>query len=160
MIQVTFTFNTIAEAAVALASLSGPTTLRASAAEQAKNVDQMRDTVDPTVTGKSTTAPTAPAPARGPRTAAAAAAGAPEKTGAASSPSAANAAAAPPASTAAGEGFDYEVLRQAVFTLAKKSRDAAVEVASSFGVKTMKELPADRWAEAFAAVNAKLEELQ
>lgn len=55
---------------------------------------------------------------------------------------------------------EYPVLQKAVFTLAGKSRDAARAVAQSFGVKTFKELTADKWADALAAVNAKLAELE
>ena len=54
---------------------------------------------------------------------------------------------------------DYPTLQKAVFTLAIKSREAAGEVAASFGVKTFKELDPSKWAEALAAVNAKLESL-
>jgi hypothetical protein len=54
---------------------------------------------------------------------------------------------------------EYPVLQKAVFTLAGKSRDAAAAVAASMGVKTFKELPADKWADALAAVNAKIAEL-
>lgn len=59
-----------------------------------------------------------------------------------------------PAATA----VEYSVLQKAVFTLAGKSREAAAAVAASFGVKTFKELDAARWAEALAAVNAKIAE--
>lgn len=62
----------------------------------------------------------------------------------------------PKAETAAVE---YPVLQKAVFTLAGKSREAAAEVAASFGVKTFKELAADKWADALAAVQAKIAEL-
>ena len=55
---------------------------------------------------------------------------------------------------------DYPTLQKAVFTLAAKSRDAAAAVAKSFGVRTFKELPADKWADALIAVNAKLAELE
>lgn len=55
---------------------------------------------------------------------------------------------------------EYPVLQKAVFTLAGKSRDAASAVAQSFGVKTFKDLTADKWADALAAVNAKLAELE
>lgn len=55
---------------------------------------------------------------------------------------------------------EYPVLQKAVFALAGKSREAAASVASSFGVKTFKELPAEKWADALAAVNAKLAELE
>lgn len=54
---------------------------------------------------------------------------------------------------------EYPVLQKAVFTLAGKSRDAAAEVAASMGVKTFKELPAEKWGDALAAVNAKIAEL-
>ncbi len=57
------------------------------------------------------------------------------------------------------EAIKYEVLQKAVFTLAGKSRDAASAVAAGFGVKTFKELDQSKWAEALAAVNAKIEEL-
>lgn len=70
---------------------------------------------------------------------------------------------APAAQTAssseASPSVDYPVLQKAVFALAGKSRDAAAAVAAGFGVKTFKELPADQWAAALAAVNAKLAEL-
>lgn len=72
--------------------------------------------------------------------------------------------AAAPASTASSEkasaSLDYATLQKAVFTLANTSREAAGEVAASFGVKTFKELDASKWGEALAAVNAKLESLQ
>lgn len=55
---------------------------------------------------------------------------------------------------------EYAVLQKAVFALAAKSRDAAAAVAQSFGVRTFKELPADKWADALAAVTAKLAEIE
>ena len=71
---------------------------------------------------------------------------------------------APAAQTAssseASPSVDYPVLQKAVFALAGKSRDAAAAVAAGFNVKTFKELPADQWADALAAVNAKLAELE
>lgn len=63
----------------------------------------------------------------------------------------------PPA--AAPSAVEYPVLQKAVFALAGKSREAAAGVAASFGVKTFKELDASRWAEALAAVTAKLAEV-
>ena len=51
---------------------------------------------------------------------------------------------------------DYPTLQKAVFALAGKSRESAAAVAASMGVKTFKELPEARWAEALAAVNAAL----
>lgn len=118
----------------------------------------------------------APAPAAGQPTAKAAA---PKKT-AGESPLAVPAAAVPaPASTAVAEGnvaaapsapeapaaqpassVEYPVLQKAVFALAGKSREAAAAVASSFGVKTFKELDAGQWGKALAAVNDKLAELE
>lgn len=71
--------------------------------------------------------------------------------------------AAPAASTASSDApapsVDYPTLQKAVFTLAGKSREAASAVAQSFGVKTFKELDASKWADALAAVNAKIAEL-
>lgn len=109
---------------------------------------------------------------------------APKKTAAAKPPAAASVAAESQASTAATEGneaaatptaaapsttastassstpVEYPVLQKAVFALAGKSREAAASVAAGFGVKTFKELPAEQWADALAAVNAKLAELE
>jgi hypothetical protein len=51
---------------------------------------------------------------------------------------------------------DYPTLQKAVFALAGKSRDAAAAVAASFSVKTFKELPEAKWADALAAVNVAL----
>lgn len=51
---------------------------------------------------------------------------------------------------------DYSTLQKAVFTLAGKSREAAAAVAQSFGVKTFKDLPADKWADALEAVQERL----
>lgn len=124
----------------------------------------------------------APAPAPGPNTAKAAA---PKKTAAESTPAAQSAQAPSQASTAAtasqetaSEGnaaaapsapeapaaqpassVEYPVLQKAVFALAGKSREAAAAVAASFGVKTFKELPQDKWTAALAAVQAKTAEL-
>lgn len=63
-----------------------------------------------------------------------------------------------PAETA--PSVDYLTLQKAVFALAAKSREAAAAVAQSFGVKTFKELPAGLWGAAYAAVTAKLAELE
>ena len=51
---------------------------------------------------------------------------------------------------------DYPTLQKAVFALAGKSRESAAAVAASFGVKTFKELPESKWADALAAVNTAL----
>jgi hypothetical protein len=53
-------------------------------------------------------------------------------------------------------GIDYPTLQKAVFALAAKSRDAAAAVAAHFGVKTFKELPADKWASALEAVQERI----
>ena len=118
----------------------------------------------------------APAPVAASGKATAKGGAAPGKTAAEKAPAAESVAAEPPASTAAASSpapapapaptaepaasVDYPTLQKAVFTLAGKSREAAAAVAQSFGVKTFKDLPADKWAAAFAAVNAKLAELE
>ena len=65
-----------------------------------------------------------------------------------------------PASTASSSepaaSVDYPTLQKAVFALAGKSREKAAEVAASMGVKTFKELPESKWADALVAVNAAL----
>lgn len=65
-----------------------------------------------------------------------------------------------PASTASSSepaaSVDYPTLQKAVFALAGKSRESAAAVAASMGVKTFKELPEAKWAEALAAVNVAL----
>lgn len=68
----------------------------------------------------------------------------------------------PPASSAtpSGAAVEYADLQKAVFALARNSTTSAAAVATSLGVKTFKELPQERWAEALAAVNAKLAELK
>lgn len=53
---------------------------------------------------------------------------------------------------------DYPTLQKAVFALAGKSRESAAAVAASLGVKTFKELPEGKWADALAAVNTALAE--
>lgn len=99
----------------------------------------------------------APAAASGKATAKGGAA--PGKTAAEKTQAAESVETAPPASTAAADKVDYPTLQKAVFTLAGKSRDAAAALAASFGVKTFKELPESKWAEALAAVQAKTAEL-
>ena len=54
------------------------------------------------------------------------------------------------------DSVDYPTLQKAVFALAGKSRDAAAAVAASFSVKTFKDLPEAKWADALVAVNAAL----
>jgi hypothetical protein len=101
-----------------------------------------------------------PASATSPTTSSAAASGANEGNGAAE-PSAQEATAAQTASSGEpSKSVEYPVLQKAVFALAGKSREAAAAVAASMGVKTFKELPADKWGEALVAVNDKLAELE
>lgn len=55
---------------------------------------------------------------------------------------------------------DYPTLQKAVFALAALNREAVVATASSFGVKTFKELDQSKWAAALEAVQAKVAELK
>ena len=64
-----------------------------------------------------------------------------------------------PAAAPAASDVDYPTLQKAVFGLAGLSREAAGACAASLGVKTFKELPAERWAEALAAVKKATDEL-
>lgn len=112
----------------------------------------------------------APAPAAVSGKATAKGGAAPGKTAAEKVHAAESVAAEPPASTAADSSpaparapaptIEYTVLQKAVFTLAGKSREAAAAVTARFGVKTFKDLPSDKWADALAVVNAKLAELE
>lgn len=70
------------------------------------------------------------------------------------------AAPAEPEPAPVASSVDYPTLQKAVFALAGKSREAAAAVVQSFGVKTFKELPQDKWAEALGAVTEKLAELE
>lgn len=65
---------------------------------------------------------------------------------------------APPAQAASS--IDYATLQKAVFKLAGLSREETMALAKSFGVGTFKELPAEKWADALAAVEAKIKELE
>jgi hypothetical protein len=94
-------------------------------------------------------------------TASSAAASGASEGNAAAGPSAQEAPAAQTASSDAGsKSVDYPTLQKAVFALAGKSREAAAAVAGSFNVKTFKELPEAKWADALAAVTDKLTELE
>lgn len=87
----------------------------------------------------------------------------PAKPAAASTPPTAPAAAAPEPKVESSESkpasVEYPVLQKAVFALAAKSREAATALVAEFGVKTFKELDPSKWADALAAVNAKLAEV-
>lgn len=67
--------------------------------------------------------------------------------------------AAPPA-PAAKPAIEYPVLQKAVFELAGKDKTKAMAVAAGLGVKTFKELPPERYAEALDAVKAALAEAE
>lgn len=147
MIQVTLSFNTLAEALAALTAINGAAVPAAVS----------------TSTGNAPAAKPA-APASAP----AAAAPSPAKTQAAASPSPAPAPApkADPAPAAAetpslaGEA-GYKVLQAAVFELA--ALDAGVSakaVNAKFGVKTMKDLAEERRLEAYQAVKDRIAELK
>jgi hypothetical protein len=73
-------------------------------------------------------------------------------------PSPAPAAAAPVADKAAS-GVDYPTLQKAVFKLVGIDKAAAAAVAAALNTPTFKVLPAERFAEALAAVEEKLAEL-
>lgn len=64
------------------------------------------------------------------------------------------------APTEAPTAVDYPTLQKAVFALAAINREAVIATASSFGVKTFKELDQGKWAAALEAVQAKVAELK
>lgn len=66
---------------------------------------------------------------------------------------------APTAAPSPAPTFAYPTLQKAVFALAAKDKAAVLELAKSFGVATFKDLPAEKWEEAHAAVVAKTEAL-
>ena len=101
-----------------------------------------------------------PASDTSPTASSAAASGASEGNAAAGSSTQEAPAASTASSSEASPSVEYPVLQKAVFALAGKSREAAAAVAASMGVKTFKELPQDKWAEALTAVTAKLAELE
>lgn len=149
MISITLNFKSIETARQALLEIP-QSALAGAEAAQAKEEASPKPP-------KATPAATPVAAASGKPTAEAAVAAAPAKTVAEPAPTAASAEAKPQASTAA---IEYPVLQKAVFALAGKSREAAAAVAASLGVKTFKELPADKWSEALGAVTEKLAELE
>lgn len=144
MITVTLTFDTAAAAASALALVAGTSghpTVKPSAPP---------DPAPPAKPKAEKTAAPSPAPEAQPSAPAAAEPSA-VKTQADASPE--------KAATDDEKPLDYDVLRKAVFELAAKSRDAAAAVNTQFGVKTMKDLPAERRREALAAVQKALADL-
>lgn len=173
MIAITLNFKSIEAARQALLDIPSTALVGGPAAEQPEPETVQEAKTAPkaqkaaaTATSQSTAAKAAasdkktPASDTSPTASSAAAAGASEGNGAAE-PSTQEATAAQTASSDAGsKSVDYPVLQKAVFALAGKSREAAAAVAGSFGVKTFKELPQDKWADALAAVNDKLAELE
>lgn len=63
---------------------------------------------------------------------------------------------APVAPAPAAPTVEYADLQKAVFDLVARDRDAAARCVKQMGVRTFKDLPADRWAEAKALVDAEL----
>lgn len=163
MIAITLNFKSIEAARQALLEIPSTSLVDGPAAE----VASPKATAAPKAAQAATSPATAPKAAASekktpasdtsPTASSAAAAGASEGNAAAVS----SAPEAPAASTASSsEPVEYPVLQKAVFALAGKNREAAAAVASSFGVKTFKELDADKWADALVAVNDKLAELE
>ena len=152
MIQVTLQFRTLAAAVKALSEIP-----EASIASQSIVMEESTPLpkIEPPKAEKvKAEKPAKQEAAPGPTAAPAPAASAPTP-----APAQAPAVATPAAPPASAEAVTYPVLQKAVFTLATKSRDKASEVVNSFGVKTFKELPADKWAAALGAVNAAIVEL-
>lgn len=97
-------------------------------------------------------APTpSPAPAPTPASASAPAAAAPSD---AKPQEAAN-----PTPAATGSTIDYPTLQKAVVALHKVDPQAALDIAKGMGFENFKSMPADKWVEALALVNAKAAEL-
>lgn len=133
MIQVTMSFASVAEMIATL----GPKAVVLTAGDAAADLAGTPRPDNPTpAAGKPAPAPKAPKPA--------AAAPAPAKA---------------PAAPAAPAAIEYPVLQKAVFELAAKNKQAVMDVLAGLGVASAKELPAERYAEALAAVQAKTAEL-
>ncbi len=168
MIAITLNFKSIEAARQALLDIpssslaNGPEPEAAQETKSAPKAQKAAATATSPGTAAKAAASETKTPASGtsPTASSAAASGASEGN-AAAEPSAQEATAAQTASSGeASKSVDYPTLQKAVFALAGKSREAAAAVASSFGVKTFKELPEGKWAEALAAVNDKLAELE
>ena len=61
---------------------------------------------------------------------------------------------------AAPSAVDYPTLQKAVAKLFAKDAKAPVQIAKDLNFDTFKAMPADKWAAALAAVNAKLAEIE
>lgn len=147
-VQITLNFASAAEAAAALNRLVGPKTEAEAALAQplAGTKEKAKPTTeaakDPKPEAEKTAKPEAAAKteksAATPATAATAQTGAPDK----------------------GEVLDYTVLQQAVFKLAGKDKSQIPPLLAKFGVPHFKEVPAEKRAEALAAVNEVLAQLE
>lgn len=166
MIAITLNFKSIEAARQALLEIPSTSLVDGPAAE----VASPKATAAPKAAQAATSPATATKPAASdkktaasdtsPTTSSAAASGASEGNAAAGSSTQEAPAASTASSSEASPSVEYPVLQKAVFALAGKSREAAAAVAASMGVKTFKELPQDKWAEALTAVTAKLAELE
>lgn len=162
MIAITLNFKSIEAARQALLDIPSSALVGGPAPEaeveapkpQAARKAAQAATSPATATKPAASAEKTPASDTSATTSSAAASGASEGNGAAAS----SAQEAPAASSASS--IDYATLQKAVFALAGKSRESAAAVASSFGVKTFKDLPADKWGDALAAVQEKIAELE
>lgn len=156
MIEITLRFTSVALAAAALNQLNGTQLAAATVVEVPSTAEMVADLqAKNAVTKAAAPKPKAEKPApvvekQEPVV--------PEKT---PEPVAAAASASTQPSAATGQTaaptVAYPDLQKKVFQLASLSRDAASACASSFGVKTFKDLDASRWGEALAAVNAAIE---
>lgn len=174
MIAITLTFKSIEAARQALLEIPSTALVGGPAAEQpaqeTKPAPKATAAVNAAATATSSdtaTSPSGDASAKktvasdtSPTTSSAAASGASEGNAAAGSSAQEAPAAQTASSSEASPSVEYPVLQKAVFALAGKSREAAAALAASMGVKTFKELPEAKWAEALAAVTAKLVELE
>jgi hypothetical protein len=171
VIAITLNFKSIEAARQALLDIPSSALVGGSAPEAKAETAKESAAPKETAARKAAPAATSPATATKPAasdektpasdtsatTSSAAASGASEGNAAAGS----SAQEAPAASTASSSApVEYPLLQKAVFALAGKSREAAAAVAAGFGVKTFKELPADKWGEALGAVQEKLAELE
>ena len=168
MIAITLNFKSIEAARQALLEIPSTSLVDGSTAEVAAEVAAIKKakaaaqaaTSPATATKPAASDKKTPASDTSPTTSSAAAAGASEGNAAAGSSEQEAPAASTASSSEASPSVEYPVLQKAVFALAGKSREAAAAVAASMGVKTFKELPQDKWAEALTAVTAKLAELE
>lgn len=139
-VQITLNFASAAEAAAALNRLVGPKT----EAEAALAQPLAATPASPKPKAETTAKDTKPAaaktetPAATPATAGTGKTDAPDK----------------------GEVLDYTVLQQAVFKLAGKDKSQIPPLLAKFGVPHFKEVPAEKRAEALAAVNEVLAQLE